>query len=72
MTIFAAIVLLVSAAFNIVVWPRFWKRVADDPRATDQATGKRTRFYTVHAVLISIALLIGVCALGAGLALLIG
>lgn len=70
MTIFAAILLLVNAVFNFVVWPRFGKRIADDPRATDEA-GKRTRFYTVHLVLITIALVIGALSLVAGLALLI-
>lgn len=71
MIVFAAIVLLVSAVFNIVVWPQFWKRVTVDPRATDEA-GKRTRFYTVHAVLFGIAILISACCLAAGAALLIG
>lgn len=71
MIVFASVVLFVSALFNIVVWPQFWKRVTADPRATDEA-GKRTRFYTVHAVLFSIAILIAACSLAAGLALLIG
>ncbi|UCR89295.1 SCO4848 family membrane protein [Mycetocola spongiae] len=67
-----AILLLINAVYNAVVWPRFWTRVKNDPRARD-AAGKPTKFYTVHAVLIAIALLIaavsavfGVIALIAG------
>ena len=51
--------LLVNAAFNVVVWPRFYGRVARDPRARD-ADGAPTRFLIVHAVLIGIALLLAV------------
>ncbi|CAG7608534.1 SCO4848 family membrane protein [Leucobacter soli] len=71
MTTLAGILLLVNAAYNLIVWPRFWKRVTVDPRARDEA-GKPTRFYTVHAVLIGIALLIAVVSAVAGIALLIG
>lgn len=49
--------LLVNAAFNVVVWPRFYGRIAKDPRAHD-AQGRATRFLVVHAVLIGLALLI--------------
>lgn len=51
--------LLVNAVFNVVVWPRFYGRVAKDPRARD-TDGKPTRFLIVHAVLIGIALLLAV------------
>jgi hypothetical protein len=51
------ILLLANAVFNVVVWPRFWKRVAADPRARD-AQGGRTAFYRVHAVLIGAALVL--------------
>ena len=71
MTVFAAIMLLINAVFNLVVWPRFFKRIADDPRATDE-NGKRTTFFTVHAVLISIAIVIATFSLAAGVALLVG
>lgn len=49
--------LLVNAVFNVVVWPRFYGRIAKDPRARD-ATGKPTTFLIVHGVLIALALLI--------------
>ncbi|GAA1777112.1 SCO4848 family membrane protein [Leucobacter iarius] len=57
MTVFAGILLLINALYNAVVWPRFWKRVSQDPRARDEQ-GKATKFLTVHAVLIGIALVI--------------
>ncbi|UOE45056.1 SCO4848 family membrane protein [Agromyces larvae] len=67
-----AVLLLVNAAFNAIVWPRFLKRIADDPRARD-AEGRRTRFYVVHAVLIAAALVIAaVSAVAAIVALVVG
>ena len=70
MAVFAGIMLLVNAGYNAIVWPQFWKRVTSDPRARDEA-GKPTRFYTVHAVLIGIALLIALASAVAGVALLV-
>lgn len=69
MTVFAAILLLLNALYNAVVWPRFWKRVSQDPRARD-AQGKATKFLTVHAVLIGIALVIAAVSAVAGILLL--
>lgn len=71
MTVFAGIVLLLNAIYNVIVWPQFWKRVTADPRARDDA-GKPTKFYTVHAVLIVIALILAIASAIAGIALLIG
>ncbi len=70
MTVFAAIVLLLNALFNVVAWPRFYKRVAADPRARD-AAGEPTRFLLVHAVLLGIALLLALVSLVAGVLLLV-
>lgn len=70
MILFAGILLLLNAAYNIIVWPRFWTRVANDPRARDQG-GRPTRFYTVHAVLIAIALLIAIASAVGGVLLLL-
>ena len=70
MTVFAAIVLLLNALFNVIAWPRFYKRVEADPRARD-AAGKPTRFLTVHAVLLGIALLLAVASLVSGILLLV-
>lgn len=62
--------LFVNAAFNLLVWPRFYARVAKDARARD-AHGKPTRFLMVHAVLIGCALLIGVASAVAGVIALV-
>lgn len=70
MVVFAGILLLVNAVYNVVVWPRFWTRVAKDPRARDEQ-GRATRFLTVHAILIGIALLIAVISAIAGVVLLL-
>lgn len=71
MTVFAGIMLLVNAGYNAIVWPQFFKRVSADPRARDES-GARTRFYRVHAILISTALVIAIASAIAGIALLIG
>lgn len=66
-----AIVLFLNAAFNALVWPRFYIRVAKDPRARD-AAGKPTAFLTVHIVLISIALVLALLSVLVGIAALTG
>lgn len=66
-----AIVLFLNAAFNAVVWPQFYKRVAKDPRARD-ADGKATAFLKVHAVLIAIALVLALVSVLVGIAALTG
>ena len=66
----AAVLLLVNALYNAVVWPQFFKRVKADERAFD-ANGKATRFFTVHAWLIGIALVIALVSLVAGIWLLV-
>jgi Na+/proline symporter len=60
-----SVLLILAAAWNLLIWPRFFARVAADPRSRDQA-GRRTRFYTVHAVLVgvSLALALAVGVLG--------
>lgn len=58
-----SVVLLVTGAWNVLIWPRFWQRIAADPRSRD-AAGRPTRFLTVHAVLIAVSLVLGL-AVGA-------
>ncbi|PYY59968.1 hypothetical protein DEJ17_06260 [Curtobacterium sp. MCSS17_011] len=70
MLVFAAVVLFLGAVFNVVTWPRFFQRVAKDTRARD-AAGKPTTFYTVHLVLLLIALAIAVASVIAGILLLV-
>lgn len=67
------VLLFVNAAFNALVWPRFYGRVARDPRARDES-GRPTRFLLVHAVLIGLALvlaavsaIVGIVALSSGI-----
>lgn len=72
MTALLITLLLLNAAFNALVWPRFYGRVAKDPRARD-AEGRPTRFLIVHAVLIGVALLLAaVSAIAAIIALTTG
>ncbi|MCZ4303094.1 SCO4848 family membrane protein [Microbacterium oxydans] len=66
-----AVLLFLNAAFNAVVWPQFYKRVAKDPRARDE-NGKATPFLTVHVVLIAIALALALASVIAGFAALAG
>lgn len=65
MQILLAVLLLANAVYNVVVWPRFFQRVRKDPRARD-AAGKATAFFTVHAVLIALALLLAAASAAAG------
>ena len=70
MLVALAIALLVNAAYNVVVWPRFLSRIAKDPRAR-AADGSRTAFYRVHLILISIALGIAAVSAVLGIAALV-
>jgi len=70
-TLAAAIVLFLNAAFNVIAWPRFFVRVARDPRARD-AAGRATVFLRVHAVLMGIALLLALASAVFGIILLVG
>jgi hypothetical protein len=70
MTVFAAVVLLLNALFNVVAWPRFFQRVRRDARARD-AAGRATPFLVVHAVLLGVALLLAALSLVAGILLLV-
>jgi hypothetical protein len=66
-----AVLLFLNAAFNALVWPQFYKRVARDPRARDEH-GKATAFLKVHAVLIAIALVLALVSAITGIAALTG
>ncbi len=70
MHIVAGVLLLVSGLFTFVVWPTFYRRVANDPRARD-AVGAPTRFLTVHRVIVGVAYALGVLSVVAGIASLI-
>ncbi|MFE4470596.1 SCO4848 family membrane protein [Leifsonia sp. NPDC056824] len=70
MTVFAAVVLLLNAVFNVIAWPRFFARVRSDQRARD-AAGRATTFLRVHATLLGIALLLALLSAVAGVLLLV-
>jgi len=64
-------ILLANAVFNLVTWPTFFRRVARDARARDEA-GKPTAFFTVHLVLLILGLALAAFSLAAAAATLIG
>ncbi|KQR67043.1 hypothetical protein ASF98_08670 [Arthrobacter sp. Leaf337] len=64
-------VLIIAGVWSLVVWPQFLKRVMKDPRARD-ATGKATRFLTVHVVLVSVSMVLGAATAAIGIAGLVG
>jgi hypothetical protein len=66
-----AVLLFLNAAFNVIVWPQFYRRVARDPRALD-ADGKATRFLKVHVYLIAVAMVLALVSVLAGIAALVG
>ncbi|MEO6115194.1 MAG: MASE2 domain-containing protein [Pseudolysinimonas sp.] len=68
--ILLAVLLLVNAAFNVLVWPTFYQRIAKDERARD-ADGKATRFLMVHTILIGAALLLAAVSAVAAIVCLI-
>lgn len=55
----ASVVLIVAGLWNLVIWPQFLKRIVKDPRARDES-GKATTFLTVHVVLVSVSMALGI------------
>ena len=68
---FPALVLIVAGVWSLVVWPQFLRRVMKDPRARDTA-GKATKFLTVHVVLVSISMVLGLATAVIGVLGLLG
>ncbi|KIC65347.1 hypothetical protein AB0284_08260 [Pseudarthrobacter phenanthrenivorans] len=69
--VFPALVLVVAGVWSLVVWPQFLRRVMKDPRARDTA-GKATKFLTVHVVLVSISMVLGLATAVIGVLGLLG
>ncbi|MFY0406566.1 SCO4848 family membrane protein [Solicola sp. PLA-1-18] len=65
-----AVLLLVAGAWSLVVWPPFLRRVLKDPRSRD-ASGSATRFLTVHVVLVTVSMALGLSTAVVGLAALL-
>lgn len=70
MTPILAGLLVAGAAFNILTWPTFLRRVARDPRARG-AGGQPTRFLIVHIVLFVVAITLAVAFIVAAIAVLV-
>ena len=71
MNVTLAVLLIINGVFNFAVWPTFFRRVARDPRARD-AAGKATAFFTVHLVIVTVALTLGAASALAGISALLG
>ncbi|GAB3605983.1 hypothetical protein GCM10027413_13920 [Conyzicola nivalis] len=71
MTTALAVLLILNGVFNVAVWPTFFRRVARDPRART-AEGKATPFFTVHLVIVSVALVLAAASLLGGVLALLG
>ena len=71
MNVTLAVLLIINGVFNFAVWPTFFRRVARDPRARD-AAGKATAFFTVHLVIVIVALTLGAASALAGIIALLG
>ncbi|MFP5313190.1 MAG: SCO4848 family membrane protein [Actinomycetes bacterium] len=69
--VFAALILIIAGVWSLVVWPQFLRRVMKDPRARD-AAGKATKFLTVHVVLVTISMVLGLATAVIGVLGLIG
>jgi hypothetical protein len=57
--LFWSLVLVLAGLWNLLIWPRFFRRIAKDPRSRDTA-GRPTRFLRVHTVLIGVSVLFAV------------
>jgi len=62
-----SVVLIVAGAWSLIVWPQFLRRVMTDARARD-ANGKATKFLTVHVVLVTISMVLGLATAVIGVA----
>nr|WP_208381327.1 hypothetical protein [Paenarthrobacter ilicis] len=67
MPVLLALVLIIAGLWSLLVWPQFLKRVMKDPRARD-AAGKATKFLTVHVVLVTISMVLGLATAAIGVA----
>jgi len=67
----AAWVLILACVWSLAVWPQFLRRIMKDPRARD-TQGKATKFLTVHVVLVSVSMVLGLATAVIGVAGLFG
>ena len=65
-----ALTLILSGVWSLIVWPPFLRRVLKDPRARDEK-GAPTRFLTVHLMLVSTSMILGVATAVIGIRALV-
>lgn len=61
-----SLILILAGIWSFIVWPPFLRRVLKDPRARDE-NGRATRFLTVHIMLVSISMILGIATLVIGI-----
>ncbi|WP_026532150.1 SCO4848 family membrane protein [Arthrobacter sp. H41] len=66
-----ALVLILAGVWTLIVWPPFLRRIFKDPRARDEK-GAPTRFLTVHLMLISTSMILGLATAIIGVRALAG
>lgn len=66
-----ALVLILSGVWTLIVWPPFLRRILKDPRAKDES-GRATRFMTIHLMLITTSMVLGLATAIIGIRAAIG
>ena len=66
-----SVVLILAGLWSLLVWPPFLRRVLKDPRARDDA-GRPTSFMTIHIMLVSTSMVLGLATAVIGIRALIG
>jgi hypothetical protein len=66
-----SVLLILSGVWSLLVWPPFLRRVMKDPRAKD-SSGRATRFLTVHMMLVTTSMVLGLATAIVGLRTLFG
>ncbi|MCU1573171.1 MAG: putative integral rane protein [Micrococcaceae bacterium] len=61
-----SVLLILSGVWSLLVWPPFLRRVMKDPRAKD-SSGRATRFLTVHVMLVTTSMVLGLATAIVGL-----
>jgi hypothetical protein len=66
-----SVVLILAGLWSLIVWPPFLRRILKDPRARDDA-GRPTRFMSVHIMLVSTSMVLGLATAVIGVRALLG
>ncbi len=65
-----SIVLIIAGLWSLLVWPQFLRRIRKDPRSRDQ-DGRATRFLTIHLMLVSTSMVLGLATAVIGIRTLV-